>query len=190
MTATQRFEISDSIAQQANNIQFLFDDSASDICRGSAIAQAAFNKLYEYESQIRKLAFHPHDFIRAEALFHLTGTWERADLLDTALQVALHDPSSYTRSQVYLGLADLATNQKDINSELVEYVLTTLLAALLNEPDWTQQLIAHNCIQQILLGSFPPYNDKIFNRDDDVDWPSLLPYREAAENLDFVLADF
>lgn len=111
-------------------------------------------------------------------------------MLDTALKTALHDPSLFTRSEVYGALANLLTYHQQTDPEIVQRVLTTLIAALLREAESELQDTAYDAIHTILNGNSPPYSNKIFNRDTDVDWAPLEPYREAAEQMDFTPAQF
>ena len=174
----------------AKHIQALTDKSASHVVRAGAIGVIAYDKLYEYEPQLRELVDDSDDFIQAIALFHLVGTWGRIDLLDTLLHIALHHPSSFSRDEMYAALGNLIAYHKITDSEIKDRALTTLIAALLNETDSTQQRSAYEAILHILDGSIPIFSKKTFDRDADISWVRLEPYMDAAKRLPFTQSEF
>lgn len=52
---------------------------------------------------------------------------------------------------------------------------------MLRETEPELQETAYDAIHSISDGTSPPYSNKIFNRDTDVDWARLEPYQEAAD---------
>ena len=173
--------------QKTNNddVAILFDPTSLHTAIARSINRMAYDRLYKYEPRIRELTKHSEELVRGEALFHLVGTWERVDMLDIALNATLHEPSSFVRQLLYSALANLVVRRKANDDILACRVLPVLVAALLNETDWTLQQTAYNEFQKILDGHKPMYKSGEFYPDTDVDWDRVQPYIEEAKLLSF-----
>ena len=168
-----------------DDVAILFDPNALHTAVARAINRIAYDRLHKYEPRIRELTKHSEELVRGEALFHLVGTWGRVDMLDIALNATLHDSSSFVRQQLYSALSNLVVRHDTIDDTLARRVLTVLVAALLNEIDWTLQKFAYSEFQQILDGQEPMYKSGEFYPDTDVDWDRVQPYIEEAKLLSF-----
>ena len=152
------------------------DESVDPLERIRAMQAVTFDRRYEYEPLLRRFVEHPHYVIRAEAIDRLLCTWDRADLLDRAIEMALHDPSSYARAQAVSALEGFASAH--LNDEaLSRRIVSVFVRSLRQEPEINVQMGAHAGILLLLDGN-RDYAPNHFDRETDVDWERLREYEE------------
>ena len=150
------------------------DESADPRDRRRAIMAVTFDRRYEYEPLIRELIDHPDGIVRAEAIGRLLFIWDRTDLLDRAIEMALNDPDHYVRSST-VGALELFGGRHTDDDLIRRRIVAALVRSLRQEPDWADQVGAHRGILRLLDGN-EDYAPDHFERETDVDWKRLREY--------------
>ena len=154
----------------------LTDESADPWARHSAIGAVTFDRRYEFEPVLREYVDHPNPIVRAAATRRLLAMWEREDLVDRAIEMALSDPDEYVRGEVVTGLGYVGT-YGGVKPGTIDRVARALIRVMMTEEDWVEQVSAYNSLYSLLMGRRAPMRpDEPFDRDRDVDWEMLGPY--------------
>ena len=154
------------------------DESADPQARARAIRAITFDRRYEFEPLLRELVDHPSYVVRGEAIRRLLFIWERADLLDRAIEMALHDPSGYARSQA-MGALDLFASKRSDDAQLKRRIVSVFVRVLKQESEIDKQMEAYEGILRLLDGKQDNAPNS-FDRERDVDWERLREFEDES----------
>lgn len=171
------------------DLALLRDPKAERRALVSAIGRVVDARLYEHEDAIRALMSHPSPDVRAEATSTLLALWKRADLIDAAVHMGLHDSNEFVRGEVYIGLGNLMRSDRTVDPVLVRKALVAMTAVVTRDPDRAVQAGAYRTFLEI-LGRLKPGESvpARFDRDRNVEWGLFEPYLNEAATIDYTPA--
>ena len=128
------------------------DESADPKDRADAILAITLDARYEYEPLVRAPIDHPDPRVRGQAIVRLLHTWNRKDLLDRGIELALSDPDPYVRTVALSGIAWIARHVVTDDEAVRRRIVAALVRSLREEPDVGTQRSTYGNILGILDG--------------------------------------
>jgi hypothetical protein len=154
----------------AEKERILLDENEHGVNRAWALLAMRIDGVVRHEALILSWLDSPDVDLRGEALNTL-AKWKGDEYYSLALERALHDPDEWGRKYAANALCRIAIELPRYEDEVLR-----LLVRMVESDELFVAFCAHNYAREI-LGFERQIISRIFDREKDVDWQLLAPYR-------------
>lgn len=154
----------------AEKERILLDEKERGVNRAWALLAMRIDGVVRHEPLIMKWLDSPDAYLRGEALNTLV-MWKGDEYYALALERAVHDPHEWGRKYAASALRRIAVEFPRYKDEVLR-----LLVRMVESDELFVAFCAYGYAREI-LGFDRQIIARIFDREKDVDWQSLAPYR-------------
>jgi hypothetical protein len=160
--------------QRPGDEQLVHDESADPVDRASALMRLAADGRTDLVDTAIAWLSHPESMLRSEAITKLLVFWRRENQFSTVLDLLHHDPDPDVRAAAACALSTYIEHAPSHGDE----VLRALVHQLEHEDDRAAQACYYEeLLRHILPREAVPDIPHLFERERDVDWELLRPWR-------------